>query len=772
MKLRRLDLRAFGPFTQQVLDFGAAGAGGANLHLIYGANEAGKSSALRALGDLRFGIPMRSTDNFIHPHPQMRIGAVFEVPGDGQPLTLLRSKGRGQTLFVADPLTGEPLAQQALPAALQRWLTDGLEREPFEAMFSLNHQRLREGGQALIDGQGELGAALAEWQKAVLALRERAEQLRGTRHDLALLATQSAQARADLRAALDDKSDGGDACLTIRPAAQLTGTCDSAGADLLAQTAAAALAELATHLAALSQQAAVQVQVWEAAQAAQQERERQQQLVAPRLDEARRQLVSLHTEVSEGQAACGADAQALWLISPIRSGSITFAGDAGVVTIQPAVLRARLDELAEFERRHVEWQRLQLAQQAVDVRAARLAQSLAELALRLGDPAAAASDESARPTRGAVPGLTAFQFDASADAIRRYERRLLEAQDAEHQRAVLLRDRAAADERLQRAQARAAAAAQTLLQLCELAARADRQPMVAAAEVSDEGAQAGWQSHVVSETDLPELEEQSAQRRAMESELALIDQQLAQAASRPLDTLRAELAGRDLAELDAERQQAEQACAQADAALQRALGSAQAAQQALDAVDASAQAAEAREAIELVAARWRDAVRPWARLRLAHALLDSATRRFRERAQAPMLGAASSLFATMTGGRYVRLRVDDADGRPVLQAERAGDAAKPIGVPALSEGTADQLYLALRLAALGLRHGADAAAPVMPLVLDDVLMTADDERAACILQALAAHARTGQVLLFTHHRHLIELARERLDGAAFMVHRL
>jgi uncharacterized protein YhaN len=60
----------------------------------------------------------------------------------------------------------------------------------------------------------------------------------------------------------------------------------------------------------------------------------------------------------------------------------------------------------------------------------------------------------------------------------------------------------------------------------------------------------------------------------------------------------------------------------------------------------------------------------------------------------------------------------------------------------------------------------------MPLVLDDVLMTADDERAACILQALAAHARTGQVLLFTHHRHLIELARERLDGAAFMVHRL
>lgn len=85
-----------------------------------------------------------------------------------------------------------------------------------------------------------------------------------------------------------------------------------------------ALAALATHLAALSQQAATQLQVWEAALAAQQERERQQQLVAPRLDEARRQLVSLQAEVSEGQAVCRADAQALWLISPIRSsGSIT-----------------------------------------------------------------------------------------------------------------------------------------------------------------------------------------------------------------------------------------------------------------------------------------------------------------------------------------------------------------------------------------------------------------------------------------------------------------
>ena len=62
MKIRQLFLKAFGPFTDATLDF----SGPARIHLIYGPNEAGKSSALRALGDLRYGIHARSTDDFIH----------------------------------------------------------------------------------------------------------------------------------------------------------------------------------------------------------------------------------------------------------------------------------------------------------------------------------------------------------------------------------------------------------------------------------------------------------------------------------------------------------------------------------------------------------------------------------------------------------------------------------------------------------------------------------------------------------------------------------
>ena len=87
----------------------------------------------------------------------------------------------------------------------------------------------------------------------------------------------------------------------------------------------------------------------------------------------------------------------------------------------------------------------------------------------------------------------------------------------------------------------------------------------------------------------------------------------------------------------------------------------------------------------------------------------------------------------------------------------------------MSEGTADQLYLALRLAALELRRSSHSQ---MPLVLDDALITSDDERAANILRALAQFAEHGQVMIFTHHRHLIDVAHSALGDQGFVSHTL
>lgn len=188
---------------------------------------------------------------------------------------------------------------------------------------------------------------------------------------------------------------------------------------------------------------------------------------------------------------------------------------------------------------------------------------------------------------------------------------------------------------------------------------------------------------------------------------------------------------------------------------------------ALEAIDASDRAAAAREAMESAAARFRGAVRPWARLRLAHVLLQEALNRFRERAQAPMVAAASTYFSLMTAGRYVRLEADEEGDKPVLRAVQADGAKK--GIEAMSDGTSDQLYLALRLAALDLRR---ASHPQMPLILDDVLITSDDERAANILRALARFAEGGQVMIFTHHRHLIDVARAALADGSLAIHTL
>ncbi|MFH1264118.1 MAG: AAA family ATPase, partial [Planctomycetota bacterium] len=72
MKILTLNLRAFGPFTDVELDFSEGSEG---LHLVDGANEAGKTCSLRALEQLLFGIPGNSPDNFVHPYPKLRIGA-------------------------------------------------------------------------------------------------------------------------------------------------------------------------------------------------------------------------------------------------------------------------------------------------------------------------------------------------------------------------------------------------------------------------------------------------------------------------------------------------------------------------------------------------------------------------------------------------------------------------------------------------------------------------------------------------------------------------
>lgn len=329
--------------------------------------------------------------------------------------------------------------------------------------------------------------------------------------------------------------------------------------------------------------------------------------------------------------------------------------------------------------------------------------------------------------------------DDFADRLRR---RLVASRESEQERNTLIRDQARAQQKKRQAETELEQQGAVLARLCSAAG-------VATADL------------------LPDREESAARKRQAEIHLSTLREQLAQASARPEDALRQSLAGRDAVAIESERERCRLEVEQRETEQASARQAEEQARRALEAIDTSDRAAAAREGMESAAARFRAAIRPWARLRLAHALLQEALNRFRERAQAPMVAAASTYFSLMTGGRYERLVADEADDKPVLRAERSDGVG--IGVEAMSDGTADQLYLALRLAALDLRG---ASHPHMPLVLDDGLITSDDERAANILRALARFAEGGQVMIFTHHRHLIDVARAALGEQALAVHSL
>ncbi len=148
MRISRLDLLAFGPFTDRTIDFGDEPA----LHIILGRNEAGKSSALRAIGDLLYGIPVRTTDDFRHQMKEMRIGAALVGAVDSGSLEIVRRKGSGVTLLAPG---GEPIDEAVLGRLL-----GGVDRRLFEAQFGLSHSRLVQGGEDLLAGRGNLGQAL------------------------------------------------------------------------------------------------------------------------------------------------------------------------------------------------------------------------------------------------------------------------------------------------------------------------------------------------------------------------------------------------------------------------------------------------------------------------------------------------------------------------------------------------------------------------------------------------------------------------------------
>ena len=166
MRLTELSLEKYGGCASRELAIPKT----AGLTVVYGANEAGKSTCLEAISDFLFSIPKNTQRGSLFGYDGMRIGATM-LMADGSTVTLKRRKGNGKTL--AD-LSGTALDDTVLAPVL-----GAITRERFETLFGLNHETLRNGGERLLHADGDIGRLIVEAGGGLRTLVSRLEGIDG-----------------------------------------------------------------------------------------------------------------------------------------------------------------------------------------------------------------------------------------------------------------------------------------------------------------------------------------------------------------------------------------------------------------------------------------------------------------------------------------------------------------------------------------------------------------------------------------------------------------
>ena len=204
MRIDRLTLARYGHLSDVALEFPTD----RGLHVVLGANEAGKSTALAAIGDALFGFPHRTDYAFLHDTKELRLSLSVRTRGEraGQFVRLKRRKN--------DLLDG---AELPLPEAALAAFLGGATRGRFDQVFGLNAAELRRGGDAILEGKGEVGESILQAHTGMIGFRalverlgEEAAQLHGDRRrrrDLHVAVDAFHAARQDLDARSIEPAD-------------------------------------------------------------------------------------------------------------------------------------------------------------------------------------------------------------------------------------------------------------------------------------------------------------------------------------------------------------------------------------------------------------------------------------------------------------------------------------------------------------------------------------------------------------------------------------
>lgn len=179
-------------------------------------------------------------------------------------------------------------------------------------------------------------------------------------------------------------------------------------------------------------------------------------------------------------------------------------------------------------------------------------------------------------------------------------------------------------------------------------------------------------------------------------------------------------------------------------------------------LEESADLPELETKLEALREELSEATREWRVATIAKALIEETLREFERTRQPQVIANAQKSFESVTDGRYKRLAQDFADDQLAI-FDDSGRRKSPFE---LSRGTAEQLYLCIRL---GLAAEFAARSCDLPLVMDDVLVNFDADRSKATAELIAEFSRDHQVLLFTCHPTTCDLLEKASDAEVRVV---
>ena len=167
MRIERLSLDFFGQFTGKVFDFGKA-KGPSDFHVVYGPNEAGKTTMMEGYLRLLYGFPLREPYGFQHQRQNLQISGLLDIGAETRLFTRLPSRSgnlRGEA--------GATLPETAIASHL-----GGLSIEDYRSLLCLDDDTVEKGGEDIANARGDIGRLLFSAAAGVADLNAVLEQAR------------------------------------------------------------------------------------------------------------------------------------------------------------------------------------------------------------------------------------------------------------------------------------------------------------------------------------------------------------------------------------------------------------------------------------------------------------------------------------------------------------------------------------------------------------------------------------------------------------------